>query len=274
MSPRASARTAPCTPADARARLRKAQSFVTGAELALGVGDDPLLDLPGVAAALAVLAGIAAAHAACCAALGERSRGQAHQEAIALVRTVRPHGEQMGRDLARLIQKKNNAHYPGCFMTLPGSQFRSHAYTRALRDAGLRGSMGRVGACRQRRHGVLLQPVAEERPEPPAPLADPRGTTPSDHHLDRKDLPPPTPTSPPRQTHPHRVRDPAPNRSRGLSAPTPTSQQKSGQSQSRGCRTKLNPPSRRRRSSQPGSHLSARRARAHPRMCGRSSARP
>jgi len=40
--------------------LRKAQSFVTGAELALGVGDDPLLDLPGVAAALAVLAGIAA----------------------------------------------------------------------------------------------------------------------------------------------------------------------------------------------------------------------
>ena len=28
-----------------------------------------------------------------------------------------------------------------------GSQFRSHAYVRALRDAGLRGSMGRVGAC-------------------------------------------------------------------------------------------------------------------------------
>ena len=61
MSPRTSTRTAPCTPADGRARLRKAQSFVTGAELALGVGDDPVLDLPGVAAALAVLAGIAAA---------------------------------------------------------------------------------------------------------------------------------------------------------------------------------------------------------------------
>jgi len=28
-----------------------------------------------------------------------------------------------------------------------GSQFRSHAYVRALRTAGLRGSMGRVGAC-------------------------------------------------------------------------------------------------------------------------------
>jgi len=91
--------------------LRKAQSFVTGAELALGVGDDPLLDLPGVAAALTVLAGIAAADAACCAAFGERSRGQGHQEAIALVRTVRPHGVQMARDLERLIQKKDNALY-------------------------------------------------------------------------------------------------------------------------------------------------------------------
>ena len=28
-----------------------------------------------------------------------------------------------------------------------GSQFRSHAYVRALREAQLRGSMGRVGAC-------------------------------------------------------------------------------------------------------------------------------
>jgi putative transposase len=41
----------------------------------------------------------------------------------------------------------------GCFtrQVLQGpvepSQFRSHAYTRALRAAQLRGSMGRVGAC-------------------------------------------------------------------------------------------------------------------------------
>ena len=28
-----------------------------------------------------------------------------------------------------------------------GSQFRSHAFVRALREAGLKGSMGRVGAC-------------------------------------------------------------------------------------------------------------------------------
>lgn len=111
MSPRGHGRTVTCTAADARARLRKAQSFLTGAELALELDDDPRLDLPGVAAALAVLAGIAAADAACCAALGERSRGQGHQEAVALVSTVRPHGVQMARDLERLIQKKDNAHY-------------------------------------------------------------------------------------------------------------------------------------------------------------------
>lgn len=92
MSPREQARAAPCTVADARSRLLKAQSFVTGAELAVELGDDPLLDLPGVCAALAVPAGIATADAACCVALGERARGQGHQQAIAVVRTVRPHG--------------------------------------------------------------------------------------------------------------------------------------------------------------------------------------
>jgi hypothetical protein len=76
-----------------------------------GVGDDPALDPTGVAAALAVLTGIAAADAACCAALGERSRGQADQNAIALIRTVRPNGVQMPRHLDRLIQKKDNVHY-------------------------------------------------------------------------------------------------------------------------------------------------------------------
>ena len=76
MTSRAGGRVAPCTPADARARLRKAQSFTSGAELVLELGEDTGLDLPAVAAALSVLAGIAAADAACCSALGERSRGQ------------------------------------------------------------------------------------------------------------------------------------------------------------------------------------------------------
>ena len=111
MSPRASSRVTPCTAADGRARLRKAESFLTGAELVLEMGDDSDLDLPAVAAALAVLAGIAAADAACCTALGEHSRGQDHQLAVRLLATVTPHGTQMAKDLKRLLNRKDNAHY-------------------------------------------------------------------------------------------------------------------------------------------------------------------
>ena len=111
MTLRAGGRVTPCTTADARARLRKVQSLVTGAELVLEVGEDPGLDLPAVAAALSVLAGIAAAAAACCSALGERSRGQDHRQAEQLVATVLPHGPQMAKDLKRLLERKDNAHY-------------------------------------------------------------------------------------------------------------------------------------------------------------------
>jgi hypothetical protein len=41
-----------------------------------------------VAEALAVLSGIAAADAACCAALGRHSRGEDHREAAALLRQI------------------------------------------------------------------------------------------------------------------------------------------------------------------------------------------
>ncbi len=111
MTPRAAGRVAPCTPAEARDRLRKAQSFASGAELVLELGEDTGLDLPAVAAALSVLAGIAAADAACCSALGERSRGQDHRQAEQLVATVLPHGPQMAKDLKRLLERKDNAHY-------------------------------------------------------------------------------------------------------------------------------------------------------------------
>ncbi len=111
MTPRATGRVTACTTADARARLRKAQSFVTGAELVLELGEETGLDLPAVAAALSVLAGIAAADAACCSALGERSRGQDHRQAEQLVATVLPHGPQMAKDLTRLLERKDNAHY-------------------------------------------------------------------------------------------------------------------------------------------------------------------
>lgn len=74
----------------------------------LVVTDDTI---PGVAASLAVLAGIAAADAACCAALGRRHRGQNHGDAASLVETVEPNGPAMAKDLRRLLGRKDDAHY-------------------------------------------------------------------------------------------------------------------------------------------------------------------
>lgn len=111
MSPRPGGRTATCDRADTNVRLRHAESFLVVADLVLDQSDDPVLALTSVAASLAVLAGIAAADATCCAALGRRARGQNHEEAVALVRTIEPMGEAMARDLARLLALKDDAQY-------------------------------------------------------------------------------------------------------------------------------------------------------------------
>jgi len=81
------------------------------ADLVLDQPDDPGLALSSVAASLAVLAGIAATDAACCAALGRRARGQNHDEALALVETIVPAGRAMARDLRRLLAVKDDAQY-------------------------------------------------------------------------------------------------------------------------------------------------------------------
>jgi hypothetical protein len=108
MAPK-SPRTSACTPAQGRSRLEQAESFLVAAELVLS--DDTNSATPGVAAALAVLAGIAASDAACCARLRKRPRGQDHKEAVNLVRTVAPHGEDMAKDLGRLLAAKDESHY-------------------------------------------------------------------------------------------------------------------------------------------------------------------
>ena len=64
-----------------------------------------------MSAALAVLAGIAASDAATCHRLGERSRGQGHQVAIPLLKTVVPNGPELAKDLVRLLDLKDSAHY-------------------------------------------------------------------------------------------------------------------------------------------------------------------
>lgn len=113
---RTSGRTAPCSRADAQNRFRRAEAFLYVADLVLGEEvaadeNEDAINLSGVAAALAVLAGIAAADAACCHSLGARSRGQDHRQAVALLGTVVPDGSAMASDLDRLLDLKDNAHY-------------------------------------------------------------------------------------------------------------------------------------------------------------------
>jgi len=81
-----------------------------------------------VSASLAVLAGIAASDAACCVALGRRSRGQDHRQAIELLREVSPGGPDAARLLQRLLDLKDSSHYG--VITLSGEALKT-----ALRGA-------------------------------------------------------------------------------------------------------------------------------------------
>ncbi|GAB3937040.1 hypothetical protein GCM10029976_049500 [Kribbella albertanoniae] len=108
-------RTQDCNRAQARVRLNQAAAFREVAELVDGEDND--LATLQVSASLAVLAGIAASDAACCAALGCRSRGQDHRQAIALVAQAGPEGVVMSRALSTLLDLKDNAHYGMEFVT-------------------------------------------------------------------------------------------------------------------------------------------------------------
>jgi len=109
VSPRHSGRTQTCSEGDATTRLRHAKKFVEVAELVAGEGDD--VEYSSQATALAVLAGIAASDAACCKALGRRSRGQDHRAAATLVEDVTPGGKHAAKALNRLLSLKDEAHY-------------------------------------------------------------------------------------------------------------------------------------------------------------------
>ena len=107
-------REAPCGPAEARRRARMARTYLDVAEqAALGETDEGR----NVAAGNAVLAAIAAADALCCLRLGRHPRGQAHQEATALLRTIRPDGAGRAKDLTTVLGIKDAAHYGTVFVS-------------------------------------------------------------------------------------------------------------------------------------------------------------
>jgi hypothetical protein len=103
-------RTAKCDRSQAQIRLTHAKKFFEVAELVASEGD-AISESLSVAAALAVLAGIAASDAACCATLERQSRGQDHRQAVALVQQVSPGGADAAKHLDRLLDIKETAHY-------------------------------------------------------------------------------------------------------------------------------------------------------------------
>jgi hypothetical protein len=93
---------------ESRTRLAHAKKFLEVAELTAG---ENIEESHSVSAALAVLAGIAASDAACCAVLGRRSRGQDHHAAEQLLAQIQPGGATAATTLRRLLDLKDTAHY-------------------------------------------------------------------------------------------------------------------------------------------------------------------
>lgn len=103
-------RTQACGAPQARQRLAQARSYLDVAALTADESD-PNLEYAGVAASVAILAGIAAADAACCEALGRRSRSDNHHDAEILLAEITPGGKEAAGQLRQLIDIKDTAHY-------------------------------------------------------------------------------------------------------------------------------------------------------------------
>ena len=120
-------RTQACGEPGAQQRLAHARSFLEVAELVADVSD-PSLEYGSVAASVAIIAGIAAADAACCQELGKRSRSENHHDAEALLEQITPGGKRATSQLRQLIDLKDTAHYG--FINISAPQLK-----RSLRQA-------------------------------------------------------------------------------------------------------------------------------------------
>jgi hypothetical protein len=100
------------TRADALTRAKHARGFVSAAEIitefADEIGDEAVST---VVSSLAVLAGIAAADAICGVTLKQRSSSDDHAEAVRMLATVSPRGNDYARDLRRLVAAKSGVQY-------------------------------------------------------------------------------------------------------------------------------------------------------------------
>lgn len=105
---KARGRTQRCTKDEARRRFVQSRKLLEVAELC---AEESEHEYANVAAALAVLAGIAASDAATCAAMGQRSRSADHHDAEILVDQIVPDGATAANKLRRLLNRKDDAHY-------------------------------------------------------------------------------------------------------------------------------------------------------------------
>lgn len=107
MSARRLGRTQPCDVAEARVRLRHAELYLEVAETVLG---SEAHEEATVATGNAVLAGIAAADAICCAVAGRRFRGEDHRQAADHLEQVIGDAA-LGSALRELLDIKDGGHY-------------------------------------------------------------------------------------------------------------------------------------------------------------------
>lgn len=98
-------RTRRVTPAQTRSYLGKAEEFLIAAEESLGAGHTL------AATSLAVHAGISASDAISGARTGQRSAGEDHQSATALLGQAGREGAEAARIMTRLLPLKNRAEY-------------------------------------------------------------------------------------------------------------------------------------------------------------------
>jgi len=124
-------RTRAVTSDSARVRLRSAQAFLEVADLVLD--ERERAEMPGVAAGLAVLAGIAGSDAICARRLGAIHRGDDHRGAAALLEESTPDGKRLANTFLRLIDIKDEAHY-GLILVAPRKARDAVRWARQLVD--------------------------------------------------------------------------------------------------------------------------------------------
>jgi hypothetical protein len=107
-----SARTSPMSAADVQARRQHAHAFLSTAELVVEFGGDAGIEsTSNLLGSLAVLAGIASSDAICGHVRRERANGEAHADAVALLRSCSAPDERFAAQLKRLLDAKTTTQY-------------------------------------------------------------------------------------------------------------------------------------------------------------------